>query len=441
MEATAREAGRITPAERQAILQALRAGVVPKRGLQHLQVGRTRELAALATDIERLAAGGASLRFVIGDYGAGKTFFLARVRQMALDRGLVVINADLAPSRRLHGTDGEARALLNEFTQNLATHDKPEGGALASMVEGFIAAALLEAGSRGYSGEKALRKRLAPLEDLVSGADFATAVTRYARAREEGDATGKAAALGWLRAEHASRADARAALGVHAIIDDAGFYDHLKLLARFVTLAGYKGLLVLLDEMGHLHRITNPQARAANYEQLLRILNDVLQGSAAYIGFVLGGTPELLEDSRRGVASDPALHSRLAGTRFTHPGLVDLAGPVIRLENLSSEDLLTLLRNMRDVFAAGGLAKYALPDAALTAFLAHCSCKIGDAYFRTPRQTITAFVNLLSVLEQNPGMRWQDLLGDVDAGGIEDRSENGDQAAEMGDDELAAFRL
>jgi hypothetical protein len=447
VEVTVNKAGPITADARQAILQALRAGVVPKHGLQHLEVGRPRELATLATDIERIAAGGATLRLVIGDYGAGKTFLLARIRQMALDRGLVVINADLAPARRLHGADGEVRALLSELTQNLATRDKPEGGALADVVQDFIAAALRTAVAPGYSGEKALRQRLMPLEALVGGGDFALAVMRYARAQEAGDATGKAAALAWLRAEYATRAAARAALGVRGAVDDAGLYEHLKLLARFVVLAGYEGLVIMLDELGQLHRITNPQARAANYEQLLCILNDVLQGGASRIGFVLSGTPELLEDQRRGLFSDPALQSRLSGHCFARPGLVDLAGPVIRLENLTRKHLGALLRNIGHVFSSGEPECAGLPDAALSAFLDHCSRKIGDAYFRTPRQTVTAFVNLLSVLEQNPGTRWQDLLGaiNVDAVAIEDPSEFGhpglDRPVERDDDQLATFRL
>ena len=439
----------ITARESQSILQALRTGVVPKVGLRHLHVGRSREIVEMVKDIDRVAGGGASLRFIIGEYGSGKTFFLSLVRQIAIDHGLVVTSADLTPSRRVHGTNGEARSLMQELTKNLATRLKPEGGALASIIERFLAAALGEERLATSSDDQAIQKRLGPLEELVSGFDFAAAVVRYARAYRNGDEGCKSAALRWLRAEYVNGADARSALSMRNIIDDSVVYDHLKVLARFVKLAGYDGLLVVLDEMVNLHKLINSQARNANYEQLLHIVNDVLQGAAADIGFVMGGTPEFLEDARRGLYSYPALASRLAENRFAHQQIVDLSGPVIRLQNLAPEDLLALLGNIRHVFTSGGLARHAVPDEALIAFLEHCSRKIGDAYFRTPRNTVTAFVGMLSLLEQNPGTGWRDVIGMVDV--VPDKSDGratseavqqyDPGSANSPDDELASFRL
>jgi hypothetical protein len=404
----------LKPRERDAIIQALRAGVVPKLGLRHIQVGRDREIGELIRDVDRIAGAGAAVRFIIGEYGAGKTFFLNLVRLVALERKLVVMNADLAPSRRLHATDGQARSLFNELTRNLATRTKPEGGALASVVERFIGDAMRDAKRDRQAVDDIIQKRLAPLQDLVSGFDFAVVLGCYWRAYDRGDDDGKAAALRWLRAEYSTRTEARKALGVRDIIDDAHVYDYLKLFAAFVKLAGYDGLLIVLDEMVNLYNLANAQSRNANYEQILRIVNDVLQGSASNIGFLMGGTPEFLMHTRRGLYSYPALQSRLAENRFARDGLVDLSGPVIRLQNLTREDLYVLLDNIRKVFFAGDSERLALPDEALVQFMEHCSKKIGDAYFRTPRNTVTAFVSLLSVLEQNPGTRWQDLLGDVE---------------------------
>ena len=404
----------IKPRERDAILQALRAGVVPKLGLQHIQVGRAREIEEMIKDIARIGGGGAGVRFIIGEYGAGKTFFLNLVRLVALERKLVVVSADLGPSRRLYATDGQARSLFNELARNIATRTKPEGGALASIVERFIANALSAAHENGPELDDVIQQRLAPLQDLVAGFDFATVLAHYSRAYDQGDDAGKAAALRWLRAEYSTRTDARVALGVRDIIDDARVYDYLKLLAAFVKLAGYDGLLVVLDEMVNLYKLTNAQARNSNYEQILHIVNDVLQGSASQIGFLMGGTPEFLMDTRRGLYSYPALQSRLAENGFARDGLLDLSGPVIRLQNLSPEDLFVLLRNIRNVFASGNPGDFLVPDEALVRFMEHCSKKIGDAYFRTPRNSVTAFVNLLSVLEQNPGTRWQDLVGSIE---------------------------
>ncbi len=435
----------IRPRERDVILQALRAGVVPKLGLRHIQVGRAREVHEMVRDMERIDDAGATIRFVIGEYGSGKTFFLNLVRLIALEKGMVVMSADLAPDRRLHASGGQARSLFAEMTRNLATRSKPDGGALPSVVERFVTQAIREAGDDDV--QEVIRAKLAHLEELVGGYEFASVIARYWQGHEEGNEQLKLDALRWLRAEFATRTDARNALGVRTIIDDRSVYDHLKLFSAFVRQAGYRGLVIVIDELVNLYKLSNSQARNANYEQILRILNDVLQGTASHLGFLLGGTPEFLMDTRRGLYSYQALQSRLAENTFARDGLVDLSGPIVRLQNLSPEDLYVLLTNVRNVFAGGEDAETSVPDDALKAFMTHCSEHIGDAYFRTPRNTVTAFVNLLSVIEQNPGTDWQQLIGDVDIGHDmgDDLSDivdhEGEREPTSSDDELTSFKL
>lgn len=438
------EVTRIRPKDRDAILQSLRAGVVPRTGQQHIQVGRASEVKALLEDIDRIADGGSAMRFVIGEYGSGKTFFLHLVRSLALEKRLVTAHADLAPDRRLHATGGQARSLYAELMRNMATRASPEGGALASVVERFVTSALTEARERGVSTDDVLQERLASLSELVGGYDFADVVAAYWQGHDTGDETRKAAAVRWLRGEYTTRTDARAALGVRSIVDDASVYDQLKLLARFVRLAGFAGLLVALDELVNLFKLAHTQARNANYEQILRMLNDALQGTAVGLGFVLGGTPEFLLDTRRGLYSYPALQSRLAENTFATGGLVDLSGPVLRLANLTPEDFYVLLGKLRHVQAAGDPAAYLLPDEALTAFMEHCNKRVGDAYFRTPRTTIKEFLSLLAVLDQNRAVEWRDLIEAVDLApetnpDLAPLAADG-QAGDT-DDELSSFKL
>ena len=428
----------IRPKDRDAVLQSLRAGVVPRAGQHLIQVGRVRELEALLQDIERVADGGSSFRIVVGEYGAGKTFFLNLVRAIALEKKLVTMHADLNPDRRLHASGGQARSLYAELAKNMATRTKPDGGALAGVVEKFIGQAKTEAKASGRASEDVIRAQLNQLTEMVSGYDFADVIAAYCRGFDEGNEKLKTDAIRWLRGEFTTRTDARNALGVRTIVDDATVYDQLKLLGRFVRLAGYAGLMVCLDELVNLYKLSNVQARNANYEQLLRILNDSLQGSAEGLGFVLGGTPEFLLDTKRGLYSYSALQSRLAENTFAVDGFVDYSGPVIRLASLRQEEFYVLLEKIRDVYALGDPAKYLIPDEAIPAFMQHCAERLGEAYFRTPRTTITAFINLLAVLEQNPAAQWRDLIGALDVprdeGGLLD-------IATDGDDELASFRL
>lgn len=433
-------AKKIKPRERDAIIQALNAGVVPRIGIQHIAVGRSKETDAMIKDIEKIAGEASAIRFIIGEYGAGKTFFLNLVRQISLEKKLVVVSADLAPDRRIHATGGQARNLYSELMRNLSTRSKPDGGALQSIIERFISDTSRKAQKNGLDVSEAIQRELLPLEDLVSGFDFATVLEAYWKGFDDGDDILKGHALRWLRGEYSTKTEARKDLGVRTIIDDASVYDHLKLMARFVQIAGYAGLMVALDEMVNLYKLNSAQARNANYEQLLRIINDVLQGTSSGIGFVFGGTPDFLMDTRRGVYSYEALQSRLAENQFAKNGLIDLSGPVVRLQSLKPEELYILLANIRHVFALGNEEDYLVPDNALQAFMAHCNDKIGEAYFRTPRNTAKAFVNLLAVLEQNPGTSWDMLIADtvIEADtSIEEEMPEGMES----DDELATFKL
>ena len=453
---------KIRPRERAAVIQSLRAGVTPRIGLEYIQVGRAKEVKALIEDLNRISEGGSAFRLIIGDFGAGKSFFLQLIRYAALEMGLVVINADLAPDRRLYAAGGQARSLYQELTRNLSTRAHPEGNAMIPLVEKFITEQRRIADAEGRKVEDVIKDRLSSLSELVGGYDFAQVIAAYWEGYNTGNDELKNAAVRYLRGEYATKTEARRDLNVRTIIDDASVYDHLKLLARFVCQAGFKGLLVNLDEMVNLYKLPSQRARSSNYEQILRILNDCLQGSAEHLGFLLGGTPEFLMDPRKGLYSYEALHSRLAENTFAQiAGVTDYHGPILTLQNLAPEELYVLLCNIRNVFANYDESKYLLPDEALTAFLQHCSEHVGDAYFRTPRNTIKAFVDLLSVLEQNPELKWQSLIAQVkvanetapslvslDQDGAGDSgSENGGKVFSAGadaddeDDDLTDFKL
>jgi hypothetical protein len=435
---------RIRPKERDAIIQSLRAGVTPHTGLQHIQVGRAKEVDALLRDIERIADGGSAFRLIVGEYGSGKTFFMQLIRAIAHEKRVVTLHADLSPDRRLYATKGQARRLYAELLHNCSTRANPDGNAIASIVERFITEARRIADGEAVSIDSVIADRLSHLSESVGGYDFAMVISRYWTGHETGNEQLKSDAIRWLRGEFTSKLDARNALGVRSIVDDTNIYEQLKLLSSFVRQAGYAGLLVNLDEMVNLYKLSNQKARISNYEKILSILNDSLQGSAKHIGFLMGGTPDFLIDPHRGLFSYEALRSRLAENQFARAiGVIDYSAPTMHLTNLAPEELLILLRNIQHVFAFGDSSKYLLPDDALRAFLAHCSKQIGDAYFRTPRNTIKAFVDMLTVIEQCPDVQWSQLVGKVHVG-TESNSDMPEIASlrdDEDDDALATFRL
>ena len=438
----------IKPRERNAILQSLRAGVVPRIGLQHIQVGRKDEVAAILSDLDRIAQDGATVRFIIGRYGSGKSFFLNLARMVALEKKFVVVQADISPDRRLHASGGQARSLYSELMHNMSAGAKRDGGALPGLVERWVSEVEFEAKETGGDPQKEIYRRLKPLQENVSGYDFATVVNKYVEGSQQGNDAMTNASLRWLRAEYATKTEARQDLGVRSIIGDQDVYDYLKLMAAFVRLAGYSGLLVNLDEMGVLaQRLNSKSARDANYEMILRIFNDCLQGSVNGLGVVFAGTDTFMDDRRRGLASYEALATRLANNTFAIDGLRDYSGPVIRLPNLTVEDLYVLLHNIRQVYASGDVSRYLVPDEALKAFIQHCAQTLGSEFYQTPRDAVKGFVGFLSVLEQNPGTDWQKLLGGINLQPsinpeIIPVTEDDTQVPPNGEkDELATFRL
>jgi hypothetical protein len=441
----------IRPKDRDALIQALRAGVVPKMGQHLIQVGRANEIESVLRDLERIAVGGTAFRLVIGEYGSGKTFFLNLIRAIALEKKLVTASADLNPDRRLQGSSGQARSLYAELAKSMSTRTKPEGGALAGIVEKFIFTAEGEAKSKGVSVDSVIHDKLERLSEMVNGYDFAHVIEVYWKAARNNNQDLKASAIRWLRGEFTTKTDARAALGVRAFVDDASFYDQIKLMSLFVRLSGFTGLLVCLDELVNLYKLSSRQARESNYEQILRILNDVLQGNVEGLGFLLGGTPEFLNDTRRGLYSYSALQSRLAENTFAKSaGVIDFNHPVLKLSSLTPEDFLVLLGKIQLAFVYGDESRAFIPEDGQKAFMNHCFQRIGEAYFRTPRTTITSWVNLLSVLEQNSSCDWQQILGEVevkkDLGGSEDLAVDDLDTGMLGvagvrDDEFTSFKL
>lgn len=439
--------------ERDAVLQALQAGLVPKQGLHLIQVGRKAEVSSILQDLDRIAEEGSSFRIVVGRFGSGKSFFLTLIRTLALQKKLVVAQADFSMERRLWASNGDARALYTELMRNIATKAQPDGGALSGILSGWVSNVqheVLSTGGLQADVETRIGTDLRDLENFVGGFEFAEVVRAWYRGHVEKNDGLQASALRWLRAEYTTKTEARQELGVRRIIDDDSIYDTLKLMAAFVRKAGYGGLLVGLDEMVVLsHRLPNSRARQANYEALLTILNDCVQGAAKGLGFLFAGTDECLEDKRRGLFSYEALRSRLAENALAkQKDLVDLSGPVIRLQPLTPEDLFVLLKNIALVHAGGDSTKVMTGDDAVAAMLHRANETLGAEFFRTPRDVIRAFVGLLNLLDQNPGKTWQDLLG----AGILQKAEapmseeealatGMHAAAEEDDDDLATIKL
>ena len=404
----------------QSVLNSLKGGVVPRIGLPYITVGRKPEIEALLHDVDITAEGGAACRFIVGRYGSGKSFLLQTIRNYVMDRGFIVADADLSPERRLQGTRGQGLATYRELIGNLATKTKPEGGALTLVLDRWInqvqTTAAQETGRT--PGDPALATLVdqkiyavtASLSELVHGFEFAKLLSRYYHAYLDGDDDAKARVVRWFRGEYALKREAREELGVNIIISDDDWYDYLKLFATFFRLAGYAGMMLFIDELVNLYKIPNAITRQYNYEKLLTIYNDALQGKARHLGLLFGATPQAIEDRHRGVFSYEALRSRLAEGKFSRPGTRDLLAPVIRLEPLTAEEMLILCEKLAAMHATlyGYAQKLGVDD--LASFIKLEFGRIGADQNITPREVIRDFIELLDLLYQHPQMTLEEVL-------------------------------
>lgn len=388
------------------ILNSLKGGVVPRIGLPYITVGREVEIRALLTDLSLIADGGASFRFLVGRYGAGKSFLLQTIRTHAMGEGFVVADADLSPERRLQGGQGQGLATYRELIRNISTKTRPEGGALNLILDRWVA-------SCADADESTVNAQLAPLEEMVHGFDFTRMLHRYRAAVSEGDEEAMSRVTKWIRGEYRTKSEARAELGSSTIISDDDWYDYVKLIARFLVCSGYKGMLVLIDELVNLYKIPNAITRQYNYEKILTMYNDTLQGKAQYLGMIMGGTPTSIEDRRRGVFSYEALRSRLAQGRFARNDLKDMLAPIIRLQPLTYEELLVLIEKLMQIHAGYFGWTPTLTENDLVDFLKIEFGRVGADTHLTPREVIRDFIELLDILCQNPDANVAELLQGV----------------------------
>lgn len=404
-----------------AVINSLKGGVVPRIGLPYITVGRATEIDALLHDVDIIADGGASFRFIVGKYGSGKSFLLQTIRNYVMDRGFVVADADLSPERRLQGTKGQGLATYKELIRNLSTKTRPEGGALTLILDRWISAVQSEAAVESGLApedpafaqlvEKKIFTVISALNEMVHGFDFARLLTVYYRAAVEGDDARKALVVKWFRGEYATKSEAKAELGVNIVITDEDWYEYIKLFAVFLKKAGYNGMLVLIDELVNIYKVPNSITRQYNYEKILTMYNDTLQGKAQYLGLILCGTPQCIEDTRRGVFSYEALRSRLAEGKFGREGVKDMLAPIIRLEPLTAEEMLVLVEKLAEIHA--GLFEYeqTLTQQDLAAFIEIEFGRIGAGSNITPREVIRDFIELLNIVCQNPELDVRTLLG------------------------------
>lgn len=401
-----------------AVINSLKGGVVPRVGLPYIAVGRKNEINALLGDVEIISEGGASFRFIEGKYGSGKSFLLQMIRNYAMDKGFAVADADLSPERRLQGNKGQGLSTYKELIRNLSVKARPEGGALTLILDRWISSVQSETAAGGIAPEdpafdneveKKIFDIINSLNELVHGFDFARLLTMYYRSYKTGDDETKAKVVKWFRGEYSTKTEAKNDLGVNIIINDDDWYEYIKIFAYFLKQSGYSGFIIMIDELVNIYKIPNAITRQNNYEKILTMYNDTMQGKAKYLGIIMCGTPQCIEDKRRGVYSYEALRSRLSEGKFSGE-YKDMLAPVIRLAPLTAEEMLILTEKLTEIH--GVLFDYtpAISENDRVGFIKTEYGRVGADTNITPREIIRDYIELMNIVYQNPDKKLLDIM-------------------------------
>lgn len=403
-----------------AVINSLKGGVVPRTGLPYIAVGRETEINALLHDVDIISDGGASFRFIMGKYGSGKSFLLQTIRNYVMDKNFVVADADLSPERRLQGTKGQGLATYKELIRNMSTKTKPDGGALTLILDRWISSVQSRTAAECELDptdpefvkkvEKNIYEVINSLNEMVHGFDFSKLLTIYYRSYVNGDDESKAKVVKWFRGEYVNKTEARSELGVNIIITDDDWYEYIKLFAFFLKQAGYNGMLILIDELVNIYKIPHSITRQYNYEKILMMYNDTLQGKAKYLGIIMCGTPQCIEDTRRGIYSYEALRSRLSEGRFGRDDMKDMLAPVIKLVPLTYEEMLILIEKLADIHSQLFDYEQTITEEDMVNFIKIEYGRIGANKNITPREVIRDFIELMNIVYQNPTVNMTELL-------------------------------
>ncbi|WP_242919717.1 ATP-binding protein [Pontibacter liquoris] len=416
----------IKPKEATAIVNSLLGGVVPKIGVQHITVGRSAEIEAFIKSLEDVKNGHSMVKFWIGDFGSGKSFMMHLLNTVALKQKFVVANADFTPDNRLYSNDGKAVALYSAIMDNIAIQTKPEGGALATLLEKWIEQVITKTSQDKNIPltqireeqhlpliQRSIMNTINELTD-VGGFDFGVVVMKYYEGYISDNEQLRRNALKWLKGEYRTKTEARQDLGVREIIHDLNYYDMLKNFCKLFVSMGYSGFMINLDEAINLYKISTSVMREKNYEKVLAIYNDCFQGKVSNFFINFAGTKEVLENERRGLFSYHALKSRLETNKFETLAERDFSQPVIRLMPLNHTEIFVLLKKLKAIFDFNYKTQLDITDEEIHQFMEEMFNKPGASEFLTPREVIRDFLNILSIIRQNPSIDKQHLFGDIE---------------------------
>lgn len=416
----------MTDIELNDIVTALNSGLVPRSGIENIMVGREDIINQIEKDLENVKSGLSLTKFIIGKYGTGKSFIQAVITQKGFSKNFVVSKVDFSPYRRLYNNDGMGRATYVEIIKNMTTRTS-NNNTIETIIEMWISNQISKFSSEdGFdlTNEKyinmiisSIKKEIKDMDTCFGGTDFSDVLIIYLKSYISGDLAKQRNCIKWISGEYPNISLAKSDLGVSVIINDQNYYEFLKVICRFVVLAGYSGFIINFDEVVNLYKISMKTIRDKNYEMILRIFNDTIQGDIHNLFITFSGTPQFLEDEFKGLFSYGALKRRLSSNKYENTELCDYSQPVIKLRNLSNEEIFTLLKKLINIHEL-----YYKYDSNITNedIINYIKVQFNDLENNkiTVGEIVRDFFGLLNVLQKNPQLKIEQLINNNKSGKV-----------------------
>ncbi|WP_394022996.1 ATP-binding protein [Anaerococcus martiniensis] len=418
-------ANRINLKEASIIIKSLEGGVVPNMGVQHLLVGRNREVEEVIKILDNVADGESDIRFWVGDFGSGKSFMLATIEQIALQKNFVVSTLDLNPSRRFYATDRKAVALYTEIIDNIKTKTLKSGNVLSSIIEEWLNQIFSRVSEdlnveiseilEGEYQKEVTNEILNIIGDFSAvglSFEFGQAIVKFYEGFINDNRLLKTNAIRWLRGDITTKTEAKKELSINQIINDDNWFDALKNMSELLLGIGYSGFVVNFDEAVNLYKIPQSVTRERNYERILNIYNEAKSNIAKGLFINFGATRKTIFDENRGFSSYGALKGRLGSEESMDNKLVNTNRTVLGLKPLSNEEIYTLLENLVNVYNVHYKESIEISQREIITYMEGQLNRPGADEFLTPRAVIKDFIEILDLKRQNSNVDLMDIISE-----------------------------
>lgn len=335
------------------IIDSLRNGTVPAEGTENIAVGIDEELTEIQDQIERTREDKSAFKFIIGDYGSGKTFFSTSVREMAYDKKFVVSSVVISQETPLH----KFEELYRKIMEGMRTSENKKIPAFNFILEEWllnIEDKVIEIeGLDPYEDSKKfqieMNKRINEELMIVGSiaASFANAIRAFYKAKYEGDTVLAQGAVAWLKGDNV-RAELKSKLGVIGTITRENSFEFFRALLQMIKTAGYEGLMIILDEVETVQKLVRKDMRSAAYENLRFFIDESDRNSFPSCFFLYTGTTDLME-SEKGFKSLEPLYQRIKVEREKGDKFKNLRQPVMFLDGLNRDRLYEVACRVRNI--------------------------------------------------------------------------------------------